>query len=371
MPGIQSTIERLKALRMVLPVLNAAVDRLQTLEQFGSNPGALTARFYVPADLAPGAPLIVVMHGCTQTAAGYDHAAGWSRAADQHGFALLFPEQRRANNPNLCFNWFSPTDMVRGGGEALSIRHMIAAMQAAHATSAAKVFVTGLSAGGAMTAVMLATYPELFAGGAVIAGLPYGTAKSVPAALERMRGQGLPDELELSQFVRQAVPRAKSWPTLSVWHGSADSTVVPSNGEALVDQWRGLHELSATPSVTERVDGQVRRVWNDADGRPVVKHIAVAGLGHGTPLSSRDPHSDEHPGPHMIEAGISSTRHILDDWGLMTQPVRQSAAAKSVVSAVQHAKPRLLKTSRPRPDRAADPITRTIETALRKAGLMR
>ena len=222
-----------------------------------------------------------------------------------------------------------------------------------------------------MTAVMLATYPELFAGGAVIAGLPYGTAKSVPAALERMRGQGLPDQWELSQFVRQAVPRAKTWPTLSVWHGSADATVVPSNGEALVDQWRGLHDLPAAPSVTERVDGQVRRVWNDADGRPVVKHIAVAGLGHGTPLNSRDPHSDEHPGPHMLEAGISSTQHMLDDWGLLGEPMRRSAPAKAVVPAVPHAMPRLLKASRPRPVRAADPITRTIETALRKAGLMR
>jgi poly(hydroxyalkanoate) depolymerase family esterase len=86
---------------------------------------------------------VVVLHGCTQTASGYDRSAGWSKAAEEHGFALLFPEQRRANNPNLCFNWFLPEDASRQRGEAQSIRQMITAMQARYATDPERVFVTG------------------------------------------------------------------------------------------------------------------------------------------------------------------------------------------------------------------------------------
>jgi phosphoribosyl-ATP pyrophosphohydrolase len=101
---------------------NAAADRLSDLTQFGLNPGNLRARVYIPTGLPAGAPLVVVLHGCTQTAAGYDHGSGWSSVADRYGFAVLYPEQQRANNPNLCFNWFRPGDCRRDAGEPLSIR---------------------------------------------------------------------------------------------------------------------------------------------------------------------------------------------------------------------------------------------------------
>src|SRR5215212_11736354 len=148
--------------------------RLQEIEKFGSNPGALRMLTYSPPDLTPGSPLVVVLHGCTQTAAGYDHGAGWSTLADRYGFALLFPEQQKLNNPNGCFNWFLPGDIKRDRGEALSIRQMVERIVHDQRIDRDRVFVTGLSAGGAMTSVMLATYPEVFAGGAIIAGLPYG-----------------------------------------------------------------------------------------------------------------------------------------------------------------------------------------------------
>ena len=105
---------------------------------------------------------------------------------------MLFPEQQRANNANLCFNWFVPEDIRRDSGEALSIRQMIEATVVAHGIDRRRIFVTGLSAGGAMASVMLATYPEIFAGGAIIAGLPYGSAATIPEAFDRMRGHGGP-----------------------------------------------------------------------------------------------------------------------------------------------------------------------------------
>jgi poly(hydroxyalkanoate) depolymerase family esterase len=398
MPGLHDTLARLKTLKIVTSAMGGqGPDRLGTLEDFGSNPGGLTARCYVPADLGRGAPLVVVLHGCTQNAAGYDHAAGWSRAADRHGFAVLFPEQVRANNPNLCFNWFSPADIARDGGEAYSIRQMIDAMQASHATDPSRVFVTGLSAGGAMAAVMLATYPEIFAGGTIIAGLPYGVANSVPSALERMRGSWLPGEAELTRLVREAAPTPNRWPMLSVWHGSADSTVVPANGEALIDQWRGLHDLKPTPDRTVKNSKVTRQSWLGADGSVVVEHVTIAGLGHGTPIDSTAAGSDEHSAPHMLEAGISATRDMIAAWGIAGEKVRSSVKAEAASASKAESAPataqnsiaprpsmgapvpprravpkaRILHPTRAKTAKAVDPITRTIESALRKAGLMR
>jgi poly(3-hydroxybutyrate) depolymerase len=145
---------------------------LHEVTRFGTNPGNLRMFAFVPASLQSPRALVVVLHGCGQTAAGYDLGAGWSTLAKRYGFALLLPEQQVSNNANLCFNWFNTDDIARERGEACSIRQMIARMIVDHGVDQRRIFITGLSAGGAMTSVMLATYPEIFAGGAIIAGLP-------------------------------------------------------------------------------------------------------------------------------------------------------------------------------------------------------
>ena len=219
--SLHDTITRLAAVRGLeaqQPIEGG--NRLSLLDGFGPNPGALVAKTYIPESFVEGAPLVVVLHGCTQTAEGYDRGAGWWRAADEHGFALLFPEQQRANNPNLCFNWFSPDDTRRDRGEARSIREMVAEMHARFGTDPERVFVTGLSAGGAMTAVMLATYPEVFAGGGIIAGLPFGSAHSVPQAFDRMRGHGGPTAAALSDLVRSETDHPGPGPTLVSFRAS-------------------------------------------------------------------------------------------------------------------------------------------------------
>jgi poly(hydroxyalkanoate) depolymerase family esterase len=354
----------------------AGDDRLTDLADFGSNPGSLLARVYVPASLKAGAALVVVLHGCSQDAAAYDHGSGWSRLADEQGFAVLFPEQQRTNNPNLCFNWFRPNDTQRGSGEPLSIRQMVAAMVAAHRLEPSRVFVTGLSAGGAMASVMLATYPEVFAGGAIIAGMPYGTAKTMSEAYNRMHARGGPPAAALAGLVTATSGHAGPWPTLSVWQGDHDRTVDPDNAALIVAQWQALHGVAAQPSTSELVDGHRRQAWRDATGREVIEEYRIAGMEHGTPVSASGPQPCGVPGPYMLEAGICSTRRIAGFWGLAgaqaaaSAPAGAEAATPSAASPGPAAMPGSAGKSRATPDRATA-AKRMIEDALKAAGLLR
>jgi poly(hydroxyalkanoate) depolymerase family esterase len=386
MRNLSDTISRLAAFRT--PARGAknigVVDRLSDLAEFGANPGALRARIYAPESLRDGAPLVVVLHGCTQTAAAYDHGSGWSRLADRQGFALLFPEQTRANNPNLCFNWFAPEDYRRDSGESLSIRGMIETLVARLGVDRKRVFITGLSAGGAMTSAMLAAYPEVFAGGAIIAGLPYGCASTVPEAFDRMRGHGGPSERNLQSRLRDASHHNGPWPTLSVWHGTADRTVAPSNMEAIIAQWRAVLRLGAAPTCTTVVDGFPRRVWRNEEGREVVEAFSITGMGHGTPLATGGADGYGVSGPFMLDVGVSSTLQIARFWGLApsdaSAPARAAASGALAASGDTHTAPMEAETpgdfegevAAPSPaGRPATGIKKTIEDALRAAGLMR
>src|SRR6478735_6279881 len=222
--------------------------RLRELTGFGANPGNLRMFSYAPENLPPNAPLVIALHGCTQTSDEYDHGAGWSSLADRLGFAVVYPQQQPANNPKNCFSWFLPGDIARDHGEALSIREMVEHSVATFAADRRKVFITGLSAGGAMASAMLATYPEVFAGGAIIAGLPFGCASSVREAFVRMQGHGYPTDKHLGTLVRDASPHRAPWPRISIWQGDADTTVDPSNAKRLVGQWRAVHGLDGRPS---------------------------------------------------------------------------------------------------------------------------
>lgn len=378
MRSLSQNIARLAAARAGALEAPGFTDRLADLPPPPSNPGALHARAYVPADLPRGAPLVVVLHGCTQTAAGYDHGAGWSTLADRQGFALLFPEQVRANNPNLCFNWFVPGDIGRTGGEAESIAGMVEAMLAEHGLDRGRVFITGLSAGGAMTAVMLATYPELFAGGAIIGGLPYGCASDIPEALRQMRERQSGDDALLASAVRRAANGHEGpWPTLSLWHGSADMTVTASNMERLGRQWRHLHGIDDAAPVVVREPGWEHRVWRGADGRELIEEWRIVGMGHGVPLDPSGPERLGSAGPYMLDVGISSTARIARSWGLMTltEVVADYQARETPRRPTQIILPEprsdLPETGQLPPPTATNGIQQTIERALRSAGLMR
>ncbi len=290
--------------------------RLTVLSKFGTDPGSLSAGIYIPENFPKNGPLVVVLHGSTQSAESYDVGSGWSSLADECGVALLFPGQRNTNNVIGSFNWFNPADSHRGGGEPLSIRQMITQVVDDHAIDPSRVFITGLSSGGAMVSVMLATYPEVFAGGAIIAGLPYRSANSFMQALFRMKGYGGPSDRKLGALVRSASKSIGPWPTISVWHGDADQTVDSSNAESIIRQWQKIHDVEGPPTRVETIDSFPRRVWCDTFGRDVIEEFIIEGMGHGTPISAEGDGGLGKEGKYMLEVGISSTRHIADFWGL-------------------------------------------------------
>lgn len=386
MRKISDTIARLSALRAQhfthVPD-HGGQDRHQALNDFGSNPGALKGKYHLPLDLPKNAPLVVVLHGCSQNPAAYDHHSGWSQLADKAGFALLFPEQQRINNPNLCFNWFVPADTRRDMGEALSIRQMIEGIVLTHGLDRKRIFITGLSAGGAMALAMLASYPEVFAGGAIIAGIPYGSAVTIPQAFDRMRDHGGPSAKELQRILHRASDYRGPWPRISIWQGTTDQTVTPSNADAIVAQWLGVHGFDInTPTHSEAAGRLAKRVWRNVAGEAMVEINMIAGMGHGTPIGD----GLGSPGPFMLDAGVSSTREIAHFWdidatqtnGTMQSNLKTVAherlPSRSLSLATEKAKlpaPSTGDVAAPRPESDRHGIQTIIEDALRAAGLMR
>ena len=303
---------------------------LVEINEFGTNPGALRMFAFVPEHLPRAPALVVVLHGCGQTAAGYDLGAGWSTLAKRYGFALLMPEQQASNNANTCFNWFNPEDIARGSGEAGSIRQMIARMVGDHDIDSRRIYVTGLSAGGAMTSVMLATYPGRVRGRRGHRRLPFGIASNVREALSGMMASPSRPASELGDLVRNASKHKGPWPKLSVWHGSADRTVNPGNADEIVKQWLDVHGLPLAPMSAGEVDGHPREVWWNADGETVVESYTITDMAHGTPLGDSD--NDERygeEGAFLIEAGISSSYHIANFFGLTEQIHQPKVSSKT------------------------------------------
>lgn len=222
--------------------------------------------------------------------------------------------------------------MVRGSGEVLSILQMIEQVIEQHGLDRARVYITGLSAGGAMTSAMLATYPEVFAGGAIIAGLPYGAAEGMQEALQAMSQVRHRTPTEWGDMVRNASPHRGPWPYVQVWHGDADATVRDGNAEEILRQWADVHGIGGAP-ITDMVDAALHAAWRGPAGNVVLEFYRIHGLAHGTPLNTKARDFDQSMGfvaPHMLEAGISSTWRIAQSWGLLTPDAAADAAEPSL-----------------------------------------
>lgn len=277
---------------------------LVEIHGFGSNPGRLRMLEFAPAAKTEHAALVVVLHGCLQTAEGFDHGSGWSRLAREKGLVLVYPEQTRQNNQNLCFNWFRPSAVARDRGELMSIRQMIDNAAERHHIRPDRIFIQGLSAGAAMTAALLSTYPHLFAAGQMVGGLPYGAARDAMTALSVMKSGANRSPAEWSDMIRQVRMEAEARPSISIWHGSADRVVSPANADANLAQWLDLYGLDRRDGVEVVADGTTSLVWNDGEARVLVEFRMLDGMDHGLPVARRSGALERQP--YMLEGAVSA-----------------------------------------------------------------
>ncbi|QKW25582.1 PHB depolymerase family esterase [Streptomyces seoulensis] len=295
-----------------------AAGTLQQVTGFGSNPGNLAMYEYAPADLPAHAPLVVALHGCTQSASDYHSHSGWQKFADQWGFAVVYPQTSATNNSLSCFSWFDATKDARGKGEAASVVQMVDHAVAQYGSDRGRIFVTGLSAGGGMTADLLADYPDVFAGGAVDSGLPAQCATTQAAASGcQYSGQNLTPK-QWGDKVRGSYPGyTGQWPRVAIWQGSSDTTVAPVNGTELRDQWTDVWGIGQTPSATRTLTGNTTETtYDDSAGRPAVALFSVSGMAHGLAV---DPGSGADQcgstGSYYLDT-ICSSYHTARFWGL-------------------------------------------------------
>ncbi|MGQ0839359.1 extracellular catalytic domain type 1 short-chain-length polyhydroxyalkanoate depolymerase [Actinokineospora sp.] len=291
----------------------ASAASISEVTGFGDNPGNLRMFRYVPDGLPAGRPVVVALHGCLAGGADYGTDAGWIELAQRWRFTVVLPQQQMINNPSRCFNWFYGADTRRGWGEAESIAQMTRRTVAD--VGGVRVYATGLSAGGAMTSAMLGSYPDLFAGGGIVAGVPYlCSTVLVTAGVCLLPGMNLTPG-QWGDKVR-STGHPGPWPTVSVWHGPLDFTVSPGNLREIVDQWTNVHGIPATPSATDTVAGYPHAVYRSGS-RTVVESYTITGMGHGQAV---DPGGATgqcgHTGLFFPDANICAAWHIGRFWGL-------------------------------------------------------
>jgi poly(hydroxyalkanoate) depolymerase family esterase len=299
-----------------MPFAHLLLSTQTAVASFGSNPGSLLMYEHVPAALPANAPLVVVLHGCTQTAASME-SSGWDTLADAYGFAVVYPQQQAANNIESCFNWFDgATDDARGAGEAESIDEMVQYEISTSGIDASRVFVTGFSSGAAMTAVMAATYPDVFGAASIMEGLPFGCATTETDAFTCMN-PGVTKTGDQWGALVKAAYTTSTFPRIQIWEGTADTTVAPMNEQQLALQWTDVAGVAMTPSASGSVGSAS---WTDygTSAQPTVETFLVSGMDHAVALG--DDGSIACPGTattYFEDHGVCSTVRAAQFFGIV------------------------------------------------------
>lgn len=260
--------------------------------QFTNPAGTRAYKLYVPASggAAPR-PVVVMLHGCTQSADDFAAGTRMNRLADEHDFLVLYPEQPAHANASKCWNWFQQKDQLRDAGEPSLIAGMVREVVQRHGADERRVFVAGLSAGAAMAVVLGQTYPDLFAGVGVHSGLAYGSAHDIPSALAAMKGgrSGMPGLQRATNLPARAAKKATQAVPTIIFHGDRDHTVQHSNGAEIAQQAMDAYiaELGAAQLSADTVQGAAtggrgysRTVHTDGAGHAHLEVWTLHGAGH-------------------------------------------------------------------------------------------
>lgn len=249
---------------------------------FAGPAGTLAYKIYVPAgydaDASRRFPLVVMLHGCTQSPDDFAAGTRMNALADQHGLLVAYPAQSANANGSKCWNWFRPQDQARGTGEPALIAGMTAQVGADYRVDPARIYVAGLSAGAAMAVVLSRTYPDVYAAVGAHSGLPYRAAHDVGSAFAAMQGGAA------RAYGAPSNAAGADMPTI-VFHGDADHTVTAANGDAIVAQatdasaggYQAAGQDSGTASGGRRFE---RTTYADESGKTVVEDWRVQGGGH-------------------------------------------------------------------------------------------
>lgn len=288
-----------------------AQSEYQAFSEFGANPGELTASYLSPEGPSQDA-LVVLLHGCVQDGVELANNSGLTALAQEKKFSLLVPQQSFDNNVKRCYNWFSAQDTQVDSGEMLSLKNMIAKAQSQ--SGAKRVYVIGLSAGGAMASAALVNYPDLFTAGAVIAGLPYPCADNLTKAISCMKKGPAESVEELVSSAKQVHPNQQHWPALTVWTGQNDVVVNPENAKQLSAQWVALTQANKTPRVEQYADYSVS-TWSDTSGNNLISLVEINNMGHGIAVNPNIKNGG-NTGDFLLKAPISSMPEIINLWGI-------------------------------------------------------
>ncbi len=272
--------------------------------------GRRSYKLYVPARHPAGGrrPLVVMLHGGTQGPDDFAAGTRMNDLAEEYGFLVAYPSQCQSANPSLCWNWFKPEDQARGAGEPSIIAGITSEIVAEHDVDPQRVFVAGLSAGGAMAGVMAATYPEIYAAIGVHSGLPYRSATDVASAFAAMRGDPVLPNHE--RKTRSASDHALR-PRTIVFHGDADHIVHPSNAAKIVEgQARGGDSVERVSAQSSASRTYTRAVTRDKTGKAVVEQWLIHGSGHAWSGGSAD---GTYTDPHGPDASREMLRFFLKE----------------------------------------------------------
>ncbi len=306
---------------LALILTTSAWAQMQRVSNFGSNPGNLGMYKYVPSNLTGKAPLVLALHGCTQTATEFNQRSGWSQLAEEKGFVVVYPEQNKANNPMMCFNWGGEygdqTNLIRGKGENQSVIEMIETIKSQHDIDSSRIFIAGFSAGAAMTANMLALYPDVFKAGAIMAGIPYRCATDLMSSFTCMfQGKSQSAE-QWGDLARAAYAHNGEYPKVSIWHGTSDYTVTPKNANELVKQFGNLLEISGNAVKEDFQDGNEHTYYVDARGEKVISVHRIQGMGHAITVNPSDEFNGGSTGSFSENRGVHSTYEVAKEWELL------------------------------------------------------
>jgi poly(hydroxyalkanoate) depolymerase family esterase len=249
------------------------------LAHYANGSGTRAYKTYLPArDEGQARPLVVMLHGCKQNPDDFAAGTRMNELADEMGFIVAYPEQACAANASRCWNWFQAADQQRDDGEPSLIAGITRDVIARYNADPRRVYVAGLSAGGAMAAIMGHTYSDLYAAIGIHSGLAYAAARDVPSALAAMRGRSFRSDPRCAESTFQAVPTI-------VFHGDLDTTVHSSNGAQVIAQATpagdDLVTAAVAPQSVEKGEESGRRYTRTVSaGKLALEHWLVHGAGH-------------------------------------------------------------------------------------------